>query len=69
MTWALTVMGPCGVQAYNPEGYQELKEFTDEHPNGLKDGDLFCANLMRVSPRHRQLGRCPACPAQTLRLW
>ncbi|GJP32336.1 hypothetical protein CLOM_g16938 [Closterium sp. NIES-68] len=41
------------LQAYNREGYAELKEFTDRVP--LKDGDQFCAALMRESPRHKQL--------------
>lgn len=43
------------LQAYNPEGYQDLRQFTDTMPGGLKDGDKFCAALMRVSPRHKQL--------------
>lgn len=41
------------LQAYNPEGYQDLKDFADRVP--LKDGDRFCAELMRVSPRHKGL--------------
>ncbi|CAI5489676.1 unnamed protein product [Closterium sp. Naga37s-1] len=40
------------LQAYNREGYAELKEFTDRVP--LKDGDQFCATLMRESPRHKK---------------
>ncbi|GJP32337.1 hypothetical protein CLOM_g16938 [Closterium sp. NIES-68] len=47
------------LQAYNREGYAELKEFTDRVP--LKDGDQFCAALMRESPRHKQLGSPSLC--------
>ncbi|CAI5490867.1 unnamed protein product [Closterium sp. Naga37s-1] len=43
------------LQAYNREGYAELKEFTDRVP--LKDGDQFCATLMRESPQHKKFGK------------
>ncbi|XP_009788252.1 chaperonin-like RBCX protein 1, chloroplastic [Nicotiana sylvestris] len=41
------------LQSYNPEAYEELREFLDSHP--LNDGDKFCADLMRESPRHKNL--------------
>ncbi|XP_058080916.1 chaperonin-like RBCX protein 1, chloroplastic isoform X1 [Magnolia sinica] len=37
------------LQSYNPEAYEELMEFTSR--NSLSDGDKYCANLMRESPR------------------
>lgn len=47
------------VQDYNKEAYVDLMEFVEKVP--LKDGDKFCAELMRESFRHRNLGN--------LRLW
>lgn len=47
------------VQDYNKEAYVDLMEFVEKVP--LKDGDKFCAELMRESFRHRNLGK--------LRLW
>ncbi|KAH7437647.1 hypothetical protein KP509_05G082800 [Ceratopteris richardii] len=41
------------LEDYNPEGYKELREFVDRTP--LKDGDKFCAALMRESSRHKGL--------------
>ncbi|KAM3251938.1 hypothetical protein T459_05928 [Capsicum annuum] len=41
------------LQGYNPEAYEELREFLDR--NSLNDGDKFCADLMRESPRHKNL--------------
>lgn len=41
-------------QSYNPEAYEELMEFISRH--SLNDGNKFCANLMRESPRHQTLG-------------
>lgn len=41
-------------QSYNTEAYKELMEFLDKH--SLNDGDKFCADLMRESPRHKSLG-------------
>lgn len=41
------------LEEYNPEAYKELTEFVDKTP--LKDGDKFCAALMRESPRHKGL--------------
>lgn len=41
------------LEAYNPEAYHELMEFTDRTP--LKDGDQFCALLMREGPRQKAL--------------
>ncbi|XP_009613684.1 chaperonin-like RBCX protein 1, chloroplastic isoform X2 [Nicotiana tabacum] len=41
------------LQSYNPEAYEELREFLDRNP--LSDGDKFCADLMRESPRHKNL--------------
>ncbi|KAL3521921.1 hypothetical protein ACH5RR_014755 [Cinchona calisaya] len=41
------------LQSYNPEAYEELMEFMGRH--SLNDGDKFCANLMRESPRHKSL--------------
>lgn len=41
------------LQSYNPEAYEELREFLDKH--SLNDGDQFCADLMRESPRHKNL--------------
>ncbi|KAL6990737.1 Chaperonin-like RBCX protein 1, chloroplastic [Sarracenia purpurea var. burkii] len=41
------------LQSYNPEAYQDLMEFLGRHP--LNDGDKFCADLMRESPRHKSL--------------
>uniref|UniRef100_A0A803M1S5 Uncharacterized protein n=1 Tax=Chenopodium quinoa TaxID=63459 RepID=A0A803M1S5_CHEQI len=40
-------------QSYNPEAYKDLMEFLDRH--SLKDGDKFCADLMRESPMHKSL--------------
>ncbi|KAK3021937.1 hypothetical protein RJ639_046136 [Escallonia herrerae] len=40
-------------QSYNTEAYKELMEFMNTH--SLNDGDQFCANLMRESPRHKSL--------------
>ncbi|KAL4184899.1 hypothetical protein AMTRI_Chr10g227900 [Amborella trichopoda] len=42
------------LQSYNPEAYEELMDFISR--NSLNDGDKFCSNLMRESPRHRTLG-------------
>uniref|UniRef100_A0A5B7C4X9 Chaperonin-like RBCX protein 1, chloroplastic n=1 Tax=Davidia involucrata TaxID=16924 RepID=A0A5B7C4X9_DAVIN len=41
------------LESYNTEAYEELMEFLSRH--SLNDGDKFCANLMRESPRHRSL--------------
>eukprot|EP00271_Cylindrocystis_brebissonii_P010193 TRINITY_DN26307_c0_g1_i1.p1 TRINITY_DN26307_c0_g1~~TRINITY_DN26307_c0_g1_i1.p1 ORF type:complete len:211 (-),score=21.27 TRINITY_DN26307_c0_g1_i1:909-1541(-) len=41
------------LQAYNPEGYRDLRAFADRVP--LKDGDRFIAELMRESPQHKVL--------------
>ncbi|XP_055804893.1 chaperonin-like RBCX protein 1, chloroplastic [Solanum dulcamara] len=41
------------LESYNPEAYEELREFLDKH--SLSDGDKFCADLMRESPRHKNL--------------
>lgn len=41
-------------QSYNPDAYEELMEFLSRH--SLNDGDKFCADLMRESPRHKGLG-------------
>lgn len=41
-------------QSYNPEAYEELMEFLSRH--ALNNGDKFCADLMRESPRHKSLG-------------
>ncbi|KAF8409606.1 hypothetical protein HHK36_005684 [Tetracentron sinense] len=41
------------LESYNPEAYEELMEFLSK--NSLNDGDKFCANLMRESPRHQSL--------------
>ncbi|CAI0625940.1 unnamed protein product [Linum tenue] len=41
------------LRAYNREAHAELMEFLDSHP--LKDGDEFCAALMRQSSRHKGL--------------
>eukprot|EP00897_Mesotaenium_endlicherianum_P002761 jgi/Mesen1/2512/ME000016S01865 len=41
------------LQAYNPEGHQELMEFCERVP--LKDGDKFVGALMRESHRHKGL--------------
>ncbi|KAA8515548.1 hypothetical protein F0562_018841 [Nyssa sinensis] len=41
------------LESYNPEAYEELMEFLSRH--SLNDGDKFCANLMRESPRHKSL--------------
>ena len=41
-------------QSYNTEAYKELMEFLDRH--SVNDGDKFCADLMRESPRHKSLG-------------
>ncbi|ERN10683.1 chaperonin-like RBCX protein 1, chloroplastic [Amborella trichopoda] len=41
------------LQSYNPEAYEELMDFISR--NSLNDGDKFCSNLMRESPRHRTL--------------
>ncbi|XP_027089250.1 chaperonin-like RBCX protein 1, chloroplastic [Coffea eugenioides] len=41
------------LQSYNPEAYEELMEFLGRH--SVNDGDKFCANLMRESPRHKNL--------------
>ncbi|KAH7856433.1 hypothetical protein Vadar_001414 [Vaccinium darrowii] len=41
-------------QSYNPEAHEELMEFLSRH--ALNDGDKFCADLMRESPRHKSLG-------------
>ncbi|KAF7151483.1 hypothetical protein RHSIM_Rhsim02G0105300 [Rhododendron simsii] len=40
-------------QSYNPEAYEELMEFLSRH--ALNNGDKFCADLMRESPRHKSL--------------
>lgn len=42
------------LESYNPEAYEELMEFLSRH--ALNDGDKFCADLMRESPRHKSLG-------------
>ncbi|KAJ8637785.1 hypothetical protein MRB53_012052 [Persea americana] len=41
------------LESYNPEAYEELMEFISRH--SLNDGNKFCANLMRESPRHQTL--------------
>ncbi|KAK3016791.1 hypothetical protein RJ639_006057 [Escallonia herrerae] len=41
------------LESYNTEAYKELMEFMNTH--SLNDGDQFCANLMRESPRHKSL--------------
>ncbi|KAK0578048.1 hypothetical protein LWI29_004206 [Acer saccharum] len=41
------------LEDYNQEAYEELMEFLSK--NSLNDGDKFCANLMRESPRHKGL--------------
>ncbi|KAM7506295.1 hypothetical protein LguiB_005199 [Lonicera macranthoides] len=41
------------LESYNTEAYKELMEFLDRH--SVNDGDKFCANLMRESPRHKSL--------------
>ncbi|KAL5729865.1 Chaperonin-like RBCX protein 1 [Ranunculus cassubicifolius] len=41
------------LQSYNHEAYKELMDFLNK--NSLNDGDQFCANLMRESPRHKAL--------------
>ncbi|XP_010252499.1 PREDICTED: uncharacterized protein LOC104594073 [Nelumbo nucifera] len=41
------------LESYNPEAYEELTEFISR--NSLNDGDMFCANLMRESSRHKGL--------------
>ncbi|GFP85075.1 hypothetical protein PHJA_000651300 [Phtheirospermum japonicum] len=40
-------------QSYNPEAYADLMQFVETH--SLEDGDKFCADLMRESPRHKSL--------------
>ncbi|CAM8998282.1 unnamed protein product [Rhodiola kirilowii] len=42
------------LESYNTEAHKELMEFVDR--NSLNDGDKFCADLMRESPRHKTLG-------------
>ncbi|KAK3188449.1 hypothetical protein Dsin_028010 [Dipteronia sinensis] len=42
------------LEDYNKEAYEELTEFLSK--NSLNDGDKFCADLMRESPRHKGLG-------------
>lgn len=46
------------LQDYNREGYEDLMDFVDRV--SLKDGDKFCATLMRESFRHKGLGQTPA---------
>ncbi|XP_042519451.1 chaperonin-like RBCX protein 1, chloroplastic [Macadamia integrifolia] len=41
------------LESYNPEAYEELMEFLGR--TSLNDGNKFCANLMRESPRHKNL--------------
>ncbi|KAK3432116.1 hypothetical protein EUGRSUZ_E03993 [Eucalyptus grandis] len=41
------------LQSYNREAYDELTEFLSRH--SMNDGDKFCADLMRESPRHQIL--------------
>ncbi|XP_058193942.1 chaperonin-like RBCX protein 1, chloroplastic isoform X2 [Rhododendron vialii] len=41
------------IASYNPEAYKELMEFLSRH--ALNNGDKFCADLMRESPRHKIL--------------
>lgn len=41
------------LQAYNPEGYKELMDFTEKMT--LKDGDQFVLTLLRESPSHKAL--------------
>lgn len=41
-------------QSYNPEAYDELMEFVERH--SLNDADKFCADMMRESSRHQNLG-------------
>uniref|UniRef100_A0A7N0UCU3 Chaperonin-like protein n=1 Tax=Kalanchoe fedtschenkoi TaxID=63787 RepID=A0A7N0UCU3_KALFE len=41
------------LESYNTEAHQELMEFVDR--TSLNDGDKFCADLMRESPRHKTL--------------
>ncbi|KAJ7539473.1 hypothetical protein O6H91_11G095700 [Diphasiastrum complanatum] len=41
------------LEDYNREAYEELMEFVDR--TSLKDGDKFCAALMRESSRHKGL--------------
>ncbi|XP_059624432.1 chaperonin-like RBCX protein 1, chloroplastic isoform X2 [Cornus florida] len=40
-------------QSYNTEAHEELMGFLSKH--SLNDGDKFCADLMRESPRHKSL--------------
>ncbi|KAK4857610.1 hypothetical protein QYF36_003433 [Acer negundo] len=41
------------LEDYNKEAYEELMDFLSK--NSLNDGDKFCADLMRESPRHKGL--------------
>ncbi|XLR18336.1 hypothetical protein S83_046248, partial [Arachis hypogaea] len=45
--------------SYNPEAHEELMEFLSRH--SLKDGDKFCATMMRESSRHKNLVRSAYC--------
>ncbi|KAK6123918.1 hypothetical protein DH2020_042337 [Rehmannia glutinosa] len=42
------------LESYNQEAYMDLMQFLETH--SLSDGDKFCADLMRESPRHKSLG-------------
>ncbi|XP_022848254.1 chaperonin-like RBCX protein 1, chloroplastic [Olea europaea var. sylvestris] len=41
------------LESYNREAHAELMEFLERH--SLNDGNKFCADLMRESPRHKTL--------------
>uniref|UniRef100_A0A7N0RG80 Uncharacterized protein n=1 Tax=Kalanchoe fedtschenkoi TaxID=63787 RepID=A0A7N0RG80_KALFE len=41
------------LKSHSAEAHKELMEFVDR--NSLNDGDKFCADLMRESPRHKAL--------------
>ncbi|XP_059624425.1 chaperonin-like RBCX protein 1, chloroplastic isoform X1 [Cornus florida] len=41
------------LESYNTEAHEELMGFLSKH--SLNDGDKFCADLMRESPRHKSL--------------
>ncbi len=70
------------LQDYNKEAYADLMKFLDTV--SLKDGDKFCAALMRESAQHKNLGKLNAnstllphtqnlcfvmCFAQTVHTW
>ncbi|KAJ9169167.1 hypothetical protein P3X46_020628 [Hevea brasiliensis] len=52
-TYIAVVIVSAQLQSYNREAYQELMEFLKSH--SLKDGDKFCASMMRESSRHQSL--------------